>query len=125
MHSMLRISALLAFLSIRGFGQCGVERWPVKTGTDADVSLVNLNNVTSTTIASMVALAAPSTKPENNRVQPTETTQFTLTATLTVFTLEDDSDYHLVLSDASAKTMIVEIPSPNCVGSGSPFASGI
>ncbi|HKO01921.1 MAG TPA: hypothetical protein VJ032_09530, partial [Thermoanaerobaculia bacterium] len=38
---------------------------------------------------------------------------------------EGDSDYHLVVRDSSGRTIIVEIPSPNCVGSGSPFGSGI
>ncbi len=27
--------------------QCGVERWSVKTGTDADAGLVNLNSSTN------------------------------------------------------------------------------
>src|ERR1035437_3072227 len=109
-----------------GVGQpCGVERWPVKTGTDADAKLVNLNNVTPTTIANLTTLAAPSDKPENNRVQPTETTLFVLNATLTEYKLEDDSDYHLIFSDSVGKTMIAEVPSPYYVGSGSPFAAGI
>ena len=97
----------------------------MKIGTDADSKLVNLNNITSTTIANLAALPAPSNKPETNREQPTETTVFVLNATLTEFRLEDDSDYHLVLSDSAGKTMIAEIPSPNCVSSGSPFAVAI
>src|SRR5512140_869115 len=105
--------------------QCGVERWSVKTGTDADVGLVNLNSSTATTITSLRALTAPSTLPANNRVQPTETTVFTLNATLTQYKLESDSDYHLVLQDASGNTMIAEIPSPNCVGAGSPCRPAI
>jgi hypothetical protein len=48
-----------------------------------------------------------------------------INATLTQYKLESDSDYHLVLSDASGNTMIAEIPSPNCVGAGSPFGPGI
>ena len=107
------------------YAQCGVERWSVKTGTDADVGLVNLNTSTPTTISSLRGLTAPSSLPANNRVQPTETTVFTINATLTEYKLETDSDYHLVIQDASGNTMIVEIPSPNCVGTGSPFASGI
>ncbi len=125
MKSVLHVATVLAALSINSLGQCGVERWPVKTGTDADSKLVSLNSVTPTTIANLAALPAPSNKPNNNRVQPTETTLFVLNATLTEFKLEDDSDYHLVLSDPAGKTMIVEIPSPNCVGSGSPFTAGI
>src|SRR5438552_9012457 len=107
------------------FAQCGVERWSVKTGTDADISQVNLGVSTATTIVSLRNLAKPATLPANNRVLPTEATQFTLNATLTQYKLESDSDYHLVLSDASGNTMIAEIPSPNCVGTGSPFGTGI
>jgi hypothetical protein len=105
--------------------QCGVERWSVKTGTDADAGLVNLNSASSTTIATLRGLSAPSPIPANNRVSPTETTQWVINATLTQYKLESDSDYHLVLADASGNTMIVEIPSPSCVGSGSPFFAGI
>jgi hypothetical protein len=105
--------------------QCGVERWSVKTGTDADSGLVNLSSTTNTTIANMRAFAAPNPIPANNRVSPAETTQWVINATLTKFKLESDSDYHLVIQDASGNTMITEIPSPTCVGAGSPFASGI
>lgn len=41
------------------------------------------------------------------------------------FQLAYDSDYHMVLVDDAGRTMIAEIPSPNCVGLGSPFAAGI
>lgn len=107
------------------FAQCGVERWSVKTGTDADVSKVNLNSPSSTTIAALRSPAAPSPIPANNRVSPWETTEWILNATLTQYKLESDSDYHLVLQDANGLTMIVEIPSPSCVGAGSPFLAGI
>lgn len=106
-------------------GSCGVERWSVKTGTDADVGLINLQSTTQTTIATLTALPTPSTLPANNRIQPTETTVFQLHDTLTEFKLESDSDYHLVVSDGSGKTMITEIPDPACVGSSSPLLSGI
>ncbi len=106
-------------------GSCGVERWSVKTGTDADAGLINLQSTTQTTIASLISLPAPNTLPANNRIQPTETTVFQLQATLTEYKLEPDSDYHLVLSDGSGNTMISEIPSPACVGSSSLLLSGI
>lgn len=104
---------------------CGTERWPVKTGTDGDAGSVNLNQITPITMSSLTALAAPASLPENNRVAPTETTVFTLNATLTEYVLEDDSDYHLVLQDAAGKTMIAEIPLPGCVGQSSPFLTAI
>jgi hypothetical protein len=106
-------------------GSCGVERWSVKTGTDADAGLINLGSTTSTTIASLDALPTPGSLPSNNRIIPTETTVFRLQATLTEFKLEADSDYHLVLGDGAGHTMIAEIPDPACVGSSSPLLSGI
>src|SRR5215831_2651357 len=130
---MLRIRRLLLLVAAVGFilsstpgwSQCGVERWSVKTGTDPDAGLVNLNSSTPTTIAAMRALTAPNPIPSNNRVSPTETTVWVINATLTVYKLENDSDYHLVIQDASGNTMITEIPMPSCVGSTSPFLSAI
>jgi hypothetical protein len=106
-------------------GSCGVERWAVKTGTDADRAKITLQSTSQTTIAALGALAAPSSLPANNRVAPTEDTVFQLHATLTQYKLEADSDYHLVLSDGSGHTMIAEIPDPACVGSTSPLTSSI
>lgn len=121
----LFLAVLLLVVPTTLFAQCGVERWSVKTGTDADVGLVNLNSSSNTTIAAMRAPAAPSPIPPNNRVAPLETTQWIINATLTLYKLESDSDYHLVLQDANGLTMIAEIPSPSCVGAGSPFLAGI
>ncbi len=106
-------------------GQCGTERWSVKTGTDADAGLVNLQPVTATTIATMRGWTAPHPIPKTHRVAPTETTVWVVTATLTDYKLETDSDYHIVLTDADGQTIIAEIPAPACVGAGSPFASAI
>lgn len=106
-------------------GSCGVERWSVKTGTDADAGKVTLQSTTPTTIAGLASLSAPASLPANNRVLPTEATVFRLSATMTQYKLEADSDYHLVLSDGSGHTMIAEIPDPACVGAGSPLAGSI
>ena len=106
-------------------GSCGVERWSVKTGTDADAGLVNLNSTTPNTIATMAGWPVPSTIPLNNRVAPYETTVWAITATMTQYKLENDSDYHMVLSDGAGHTLIAEIPDPACVSSASPFASRI
>jgi len=118
-HEALRSSPLSSS------GSCGLERWAVKTGTDADVGLINLQSTTQTTIASLVALPTPSNLPPNNRIQPTETTVFQLHETLTEYKLESDSDYHLILADGAGNTMIVEIPDPTCVGASSPLLPGI
>lgn len=104
---------------------CGVERWPVKTGTDSGVSQVNLSAVSDSTIAHMNAIQAPATLPQSSRVAPVEDTVYRIHATLVSFKMESDSDYHLVLSDGSG-TMIAEIPDPACVSSKSdPLLPGI
>ncbi len=106
-------------------GSCGVERWSVKTGTDADAGLINLQSATQTTIADLISLPAPTTLPANNRIQSTETTIFQLYAILTEYKLEPDSDYHLVLSDGAGNSLIAEMASPACVVSSSRLLSGI
>lgn len=104
---------------------CGVERWSVKTGTDPDAGQVQLASSSGTTVASLDGLPAPSSLPSDARIAPTETTAFVLDAYLTGYKLETDEDYHLVLTDGGGHTMIAEIPAPDCVGAGSPFAPGI
>jgi hypothetical protein len=105
---------------------CGVERWPVKTGTDSQASSIDLTHASDTMIATLIGYPAPPNGgPMSSRIAPQETTQWRLRdVTLTGYKLEADSDFHLVVSDGH-RTMIVEIPEPNCVGSGSPFASKI
>ncbi len=126
--------AIMAFVFLLGVSlappdllaqSCGVERWSVKTGTDADVGKINLSSTTPNTIVTMRGWPAPNPIPANNRVSPYETTVWVLNATLTQYKLESDSDYHLILQDASGNTLIAEIPLPACVGSGSPFLSRI
>jgi hypothetical protein len=111
-------------LTIQQGVTCGVERWSVKTGTDADIGSVNLSPQ-DTTIAALTSIARPSSLPPNNRASPAERQAWRLRdITLTIYKLETDSDYHLVLSDGS-RTMITEIPHPDCVGGSSPFLPGI
>src|SRR5690348_13819378 len=109
--------------------RCGVERWAVKTGTDAGVGSVDLSSPQNTTIAQLIGLTPPNPIPKDTRFGPTEDTVFVLNATLTDYKLEGgskgDSDYHLVLQDDQGRTMVAEIPSPSCVGAGSPFAAQV
>ena len=127
-HAFSRLGVVLLAISFSAtnlWAQCGVERWSVKTGTDADVSKVNLGSSSATTIATLRGLTKPASLPSNNRISPAETTQWVLNATLIEYKLESDSDYHLVIQDGSGNTMIAEIASPNCVGTGSRFGTGI
>lgn len=109
--------------------RCGKERWAVKTGTDAGAGSVDLAGPQNTTIAQLIGLTPPNPIPADTRFGPTENTVFVVNATLTDYKLEGgstgDSDYHLVLQDDQGKTMVAEIPSPSCVGSGSPFAAQV
>ena len=106
-------------------GACGLERWAVKTGTDPDAGQIDLNTSTPTTVANLRIITPPSDLPALNRIKPTETSIFVVSAELTEFKLESDSDIHLVLTDSGGYTMIAEIPAPHCVSRSSPFAGGV
>jgi hypothetical protein len=107
---------------------CGVERWSVKTGTDPDAGMVNLDHAIATTIADLGTIPAPPDPPGpplNRRLTPTETNVYVVNATLTLYKKESDVDYHIVLKDETGHTLIAEIPSPACVGVSSPFGPGV
>ena len=112
--------------------RCGVQRWDVKTGKDAQTSSIDLSSPTPTTIAFLTDLTrfpAPHPWPPPSRLAPEELTFWTLDATLDSFKFEDDpqtgdSDYHLIIKDDVGNTMVAEIPFPGCV-TGSVWASQI
>lgn len=103
---------------------CGVERWAVKTGTDAQASMVSLSPV-DTTIAHLREFPGTANPPYNARIPPAERTTWKLTdVTLVVYKPESDGDIHLVLSQGGV-TMIAELADPGCVDPSSPFAAAI
>jgi hypothetical protein len=102
-----------------------VERWAIKTGIDPDARLVNQKVVVPTTIVHMRSLPAPASLPARSRVRPVETTVWAVDAILLRYKVEIDFDVHLVLSDTGGRTMIAEIPAPQCVGAPSPFLPAI
>jgi hypothetical protein len=99
---------------------CGTQDWAKKTGTDAAARLVDLSSVTTTSLDRLVHAYIKHPIPKRQRLQPWDTTTWSIFATLVKFRLENDSDYHLVLRDAG-ETMIAELPSPSCVKSSSLF----
>lgn len=105
--------------------ECGIERWSVKTGTDATATQVATGVAVPTSVANMGSIPAPSSLPPTSRVSPVETTVYAIDARLTQYRLNNDSDYHLVLTDSTGNTMIVELPHPDCVGASSPFRAAI
>jgi hypothetical protein len=113
----------------------GKERWPVKTGTDADVTKVQ-PKIVPATVEEMIALprphdmATPSrTYPayQSHRASPVETTIWQVDAMIIALKLETDGDYHMVLQGASGETMIAEIPTPRppFVQASSPWLANI
>ena len=106
---------------------CGVWRWPVKTGSDADRHKVS-KTVDLTSIKHLVGLSAPSSFPDyyqKHRFRGAERHTWQITARLTQFRLEDDGDIHLVLKDSSGRHMIAEIPAPGCVARASLWKAAI
>jgi hypothetical protein len=102
-----------------------VERWAVKIGIDPDAHLVNEKVVVPTTIIRLRSLPAPRSLPAHSRLRPVETTVWALDAILLRYRVEEDSDVHLVIADTGGRTMIAEIPAPQCVGASSPFLPAI
>jgi hypothetical protein len=106
---------------------CGTERWNIKTGCDAGAGAINLDpgHALDTTVVQMRGLTQPANIHHlHGRAAGVEDQLFVLEATLTLFKLETDKDYHLVLRD-QGKTMIAEIPRPNCLAPSSPFYAAI
>jgi hypothetical protein len=98
----------------------GVERWPVKTGTDPDVRLV-VQRIVPTTVEEMITILRPDDMQsptgdfpayQQHRAAPVETTIWQIEADIIALKQEADGDYHLVLQGASGETMIGEIPTP-------------
>lgn len=119
----LRLVLLLCASLMAGAarGDCGTERWTVKTGTDATVQKIH-EDPTPATINQLSLISAPINpmiRP-TSRYAPTEFTVYEVTAKIVLVKQEADSDYHIVLKDEKGRTMIVEAPSPDCA-TGSRF----
>jgi hypothetical protein len=119
-------AAPAAVPGIQAATSCGVWRWPVKTGSDADRRKVN-RTVVDTTIRRLRARTAPSSFAghQDRRFRGAERHTYRLRARLTQFRLEDDGDIHLVLKNSSGKDMIAEIPRPGCVARSSLWKKAI
>lgn len=102
--------------------RCGTERWPVKTLADPQGKAMFDAPATTSTIAELSALPAPTRK----ELMAAMNTRFPaeiqagrklVHAVVLGFKLETDSDVHIVLADRADQsiTMVAEIPSPGCV----------
>jgi hypothetical protein len=106
------ISASFCFLKD---DDCGVARWDVKTLTDTKVKNVNFKPKRSS-IRKLGEIKVPVTILNNTPRLPAECNTYIITCRITQWRLEEDGDYHLVLVDIkdSTKTMVGEIPDPEC-----------
>ncbi len=95
-------------------GTCGAYRWAVKTGTDDDVTKVNMTPQ-MTTVQTLTKIPTPTVS--NCNRESTELQLYELKDVQVEFEHEEaDSDYHLVAFDTSGHTMVTEVPYPACVG---------
>jgi hypothetical protein len=127
--TLLRVAlTLLSFAGVHGLTaslqeraacgiHCGTERWSVKTLTDADRDKVNLAPK-ETTVGWLVSQDPPASLPADGRVAPVERQTYKVRALFVEYKLEADEDFHVVIADVEdpSKTMLAEIPSPDCDG---------
>ena len=101
-------------------GNCGVDRWEVKTLSDIGARKVS-SKVEDTTVKWLTSQKNPiSSKgtPPKNRLAPFEYRTFRVRAQVIGYKLETDGDFHIVIADPGnpQQTMVVEIPDPQCNG---------
>jgi len=122
----MRVAALTALLTILVFAAtagrtaarptaaaaCGSDFWPLKTLSDPQRQYVKLTPK-DTTLADIAALELPVPTP-TTRDTPFELQVWRVTAQITKFRREGDSDIHLILFDAGTYG-IAEMPSAACV----------
>lgn len=96
---------------------CGTERIQIKTLTDPDAPYVHLNP-TATTVEYLRSLPVPKDYDRFNDASRYENEKqvYSVQARIIGFKLEDDKDFHIVISDPfnPSETMIVEPPDPTC-----------
>jgi hypothetical protein len=106
---------LVFYLAAPLFADCGIERWDVKTGQDSAASSVDLHPKQST-VGDLTALKSPIVGRKSIPRSSQEKQIVTITAVITAYKIETDSDIHLALQYERNKTMIAEIPDPGCMG---------
>ncbi len=114
----------------------GVERWPVKTGTDDDVGDVDVSQRVQTGVEELVNTPRPTNMLpvdrdfaayQTRRAHGVETAVCQVDAWIIAHKEEDDGDYHLVLQGDTGRTMIAECPDPDpaFIGNNNPWADTI
>ena len=120
MRVILAVASVFAVLATAPSAvACGIERWPEKTLQDRRAALVNFTPKP----ISVETLRRKRVRrdPEGFRKAPVETTVYSVRARLLGVRAEEDGDVHLVISSLTnrRRTMIVEMPSADCVARAS------
>jgi hypothetical protein len=98
-------------------GECGFDRWLVKTLRDQDTGKVVFTPV-ATTVAELGRIPIPEVPySAAARLAPHELRVYRVRAVLWEISVQDDRDWHLVLRDPGneAGMMIAEVPDSACV----------
>lgn len=99
----------------------GVERWDVKTGTDAAALTIPMTPIPST-IAALIALPAPSRPTVRTAA---ECVIYSVPAMIVMWKIETDGDFHIRAVDELGNSFVCEIPDPDFVGPSSPWLAQI
>ena len=94
---------------------CGVERWAVKTLSDADAGRVDFNP-TLTTVSALNALTPRCSNLPSTRFTAEEFQVYEVVARVSLVRREDDRDYHVVLEDEDGSSIVTEVADPVCSG---------
>ena len=114
----------LVLINALVYGQCGSERWEVKTLSDAEAGDIKFIPVKST-VSKQLAFIKPDYH-ENNLRDSTEKKVYKIDCILLEYMQEADSDWHLVVKDLiSRKKMVVEIPDLDCIDQSNPHFNKI
>lgn len=97
---------------------CGVERWAVKTLSDAAASSVDVSRVRMTTIKALNELPTRCSGLPNTRAFAEEFALYEVVGRIIFVRNEDDRDYHVAVADPSdsSYTIVTEVADPACSG---------
>lgn len=107
--------SILFFISCHSLNaqDCGVERWKVKTLSDADTVFVNFDTIKKSSVQEQISLNAPYGKLDSRLAS--ETTVYSMDCFIIGFAKEDDKDIHVIVEDVNTdELMVIEIVSPEC-----------
>lgn len=92
---------------------CGIERWKIKSLSDADTVFVNFTSIKKSSVHEQVNLTAPIGKLGSRLAS--EVTNYSIDCYIIGFKKEDDKDIHIIIEDINTdETMVIEIVSPDC-----------